>query len=134
MRQVPSSIALACLILVGLPAAPLAQAPAGSAGFDLTRLARLDEVVAESIDAGETPGVVLLVGRGDTIVWRKAYGNRATAPRREAMTLDTLFDVANGGIGFGEVSPDAPNRDELIATLEEVSDKIASGDITPARE
>jgi basic membrane protein A len=47
---------------------------------------------------------------------------------------DTLFDVANGGIGFGEVSPDAPNRDELIATLEDVSDKIASGDITPARE
>ena len=47
---------------------------------------------------------------------------------------DTLFDVANGGIGFGEVSPDAPNRDELIATLEEVSDKIASGDITPARQ
>ena len=47
---------------------------------------------------------------------------------------DTLFDVANGGIGFGEVSPDAPNRDELIATLEEVSDKIASGDISPARE
>jgi basic membrane protein A len=47
---------------------------------------------------------------------------------------DTLFDVANGGIGFGEVSPDAPNRDELIATLEDVSDKIASGDITPSRE
>jgi CubicO group peptidase (beta-lactamase class C family) len=38
---------------------------------------------------------VLVVGRGDTIVWRKAYGNRATAPRREAMTLDTMFDVAS---------------------------------------
>jgi basic membrane protein A len=47
---------------------------------------------------------------------------------------DTLFDVENGGIGFGEVSPKAPHRAELIATLESVSAQIASGDITPPRE
>jgi basic membrane protein A len=46
---------------------------------------------------------------------------------------DTLFDVANGGIGFGEVSPDAPNRDELVSMLEDVSEKIAGGEITPPR-
>ncbi len=41
------------------------------------------------------PGAVLIVGRDDAIVWRKAYGNRATAPVREAMTVDTIFDVAS---------------------------------------
>jgi basic membrane protein A len=47
---------------------------------------------------------------------------------------DTLFNVENGGIGFGEVSPDAPDRDALISTLEDVSAQIADGEITPPRE
>jgi basic membrane protein A len=46
---------------------------------------------------------------------------------------DTLFDVANGGIGYGEVSADVPNREELVATLEDVSRQIADGDVTPPR-
>jgi basic membrane protein A len=47
---------------------------------------------------------------------------------------DTLFDVENGGIGFGEVSPDAPDREQLIAQLEDVAEQIAAGQITPPRE
>jgi basic membrane protein A len=46
---------------------------------------------------------------------------------------DTLFDVANGGIGYGEVSADVPNREELVATLEDVSRQIADGEVTPPR-
>jgi basic membrane protein A and related proteins len=42
---------------------------------------------------------------------------------------DTLYDVANGGVGYGKVSPDAPDRDALISTLDDVSKQIASGDI-----
>ena len=34
---------------------------------------------------------------------------------------DTLYDVANDGVGYGEVSPDAPDRDALIAELDAVS-------------
>jgi uncharacterized protein YbbC (DUF1343 family)/CubicO group peptidase (beta-lactamase class C family) len=69
--------------------------PTTMAGFDLGRLNRIDTVVSESIANGETPGAVVLVGRGDTIVFRKAYGQRAVSPAPEPMTLDTMFDVAS---------------------------------------
>ncbi len=42
---------------------------------------------------------------------------------------DALYDVANGGVGYGKVSPDAPNRAALIAKLEDVSQQIAGGDV-----
>ncbi|MFI5177385.1 MAG: exo-beta-N-acetylmuramidase NamZ domain-containing protein [Vicinamibacterales bacterium] len=74
------------------------RAPAArpdAAGFDLTRLARIDEVVADAIAAHKLPGAVVVVGRGDAIVWRKAYGSRALVPAVEPMTLDTIFDMAS---------------------------------------
>jgi basic membrane protein A len=43
----------------------------------------------------------------------------------------TLFDVSTGGVGFGEVSADAPDRDALIQKLEDVSGQISDGEITP---
>jgi uncharacterized protein YbbC (DUF1343 family)/CubicO group peptidase (beta-lactamase class C family) len=67
------------------------QAP----GFDLTRLSRLDTVIADAIAEKKLPGVVVVVGRGDTVVLRKAYGSRALQPAREPMTLDTIFDLAS---------------------------------------
>ena len=41
------------------------------------------------------PGAVVLVGRGDTVVYRRAFGQRAVAPAAEAMTEDTIFDLAS---------------------------------------
>jgi basic membrane protein A len=46
---------------------------------------------------------------------------------------DTLYDVSNDGVGYGEVSPDAPDRDALIEKLDDVSKQIASGDIKMPR-
>jgi len=37
--------------------------------------------------------------------------------------------VSNGGVGYGKVSPDAPDRAALIAKLDDASDEIASGDV-----
>ncbi len=42
---------------------------------------------------------------------------------------DSLYDVANDGVGYGKVSPDVPDRDALIAKLDDVSKQIASGDV-----
>jgi basic membrane protein A len=42
---------------------------------------------------------------------------------------DTLYDVANGGVGYGKVSPDAPDREALISKLDDVSKQIADGDV-----
>ena len=36
-----------------------------------------------------------MVGHKGRVVFQKAYGNRALVPRREPMTLDTIFDVAS---------------------------------------
>ena len=47
---------------------------------------------------------------------------------------DTLYNVANEGVGYGEVSADAPDRDALIEELDAVSEQIAAGDIEIPRE
>ena len=41
---------------------------------------------------------------------------------------NTVFDVASGGVGLGEVSPDVPA--DLASQVSDVQDKIASGEIT----
>jgi len=59
------------------------------------RLAKLDEAVRASIERKETPGAVVLVARKGRIVYRKAFGDRAIEPKREPMTIDTIFDLAS---------------------------------------
>ncbi|HMA16998.1 MAG TPA: serine hydrolase, partial [Thermoanaerobaculia bacterium] len=72
-----------------------ALAPPAVAGFSAARLDRIDGVVVEAISHGDLPGAVVLVGRGERVVFRKAWGNRAVLPAREPMTADTVFDVAS---------------------------------------
>src|SRR5882672_10133015 len=74
------------------------QLPSGSpatVGLSGERLARMDQIILASIEKKELPGAVVLVARHGRIAWRKAYGSRAVEPRREAMTLDTIFDLAS---------------------------------------
>ena len=55
----------------------------------------LDSIVLDAIHDREIPGAVLLVGHNGQVVYRKAFGNRALEPRREPMTVDTIFDIAS---------------------------------------
>ena len=41
-----------------------------------TRLAQMDQVIAESIAKHELPGAVVVVARKGRVVWSKAYGSR----------------------------------------------------------
>lgn len=59
------------------------------------RLARIDAAVSDAIARKETPGAVVLAARRGRVVWKKAYGERAVEPQREAMTTDTIFDAAS---------------------------------------
>jgi uncharacterized protein YbbC (DUF1343 family)/CubicO group peptidase (beta-lactamase class C family) len=43
----------------------------------------------------ELPGAVVLIGRGDAIVYHRAFGQRAVLPSPEPMTEDTIFDLAS---------------------------------------
>ncbi|MCC2668520.1 MAG: hypothetical protein K0Q72_991 [Armatimonadetes bacterium] len=56
---------------------------------------RLDRVAQETVDAGDVPGVVFVVGHRNKIVYRKAFGSRTVKPERTAMTPDTVFDLAS---------------------------------------
>jgi uncharacterized protein YbbC (DUF1343 family)/CubicO group peptidase (beta-lactamase class C family) len=59
------------------------------------QLSELDSVMQAAIEKDEIPGGVILVSHEGRIVWRKAYGSRAIVPTREAMTVDTIFDLAS---------------------------------------
>ena len=54
-----------------------------------------DEAIEQAIHEGNIPGAVLVVGHNGSVIYRKAYGSRALEPRREGMSLDTIFDVAS---------------------------------------
>jgi uncharacterized protein YbbC (DUF1343 family)/CubicO group peptidase (beta-lactamase class C family) len=72
-----------CLAPAALGAATFAGGPA------------LDAVIEKAIVAGEIPGAVVVIGHNGAIVYEKAYGSRAIVPQSEAMTFDTIFDVAS---------------------------------------
>lgn len=58
-------------------------------------LAVLDSIVQEAIHDGQIPGAVVLVWHNGQVIYNKAFGNRALEPRRESLTLDTVFDLAS---------------------------------------
>ncbi|MBM3990189.1 MAG: DUF1343 domain-containing protein [Planctomycetes bacterium] len=77
-RSAASALALALLALA---------APA--------QLAReLDLALARALATGAVPGAVVAVGRGDEVLFERAFGARALEPREEA-TVDTLYDLAS---------------------------------------
>src|SRR5579859_7979770 len=59
------------------------------------RLGNVDSIIQQAIADKNIPGAVLVVGHDGKVIYRKAYGERALDPRREVMTLDTVFDLAS---------------------------------------
>ena len=55
----------------------------------------IDEAAVDAVGSGEVPGIVVVVGRGDDIVYRRAWGMRRVVPEPVAMTEDTIFDIAS---------------------------------------
>lgn len=73
----------------------LALLAAGAFAQEFSGSAKLDAAVNGAVASGLIPGAVLVVGQGDKILHRKAYGARALVPAREPMTVDTIFDAAS---------------------------------------
>ncbi|MFL6307420.1 MAG: serine hydrolase domain-containing protein, partial [Candidatus Sulfotelmatobacter sp.] len=59
------------------------------------RLGAVDAIIQQAIADHNIPGAVLVVGHDGKVIYRKAYGERSLEPRREAMTVDTIFDMAS---------------------------------------
>jgi uncharacterized protein YbbC (DUF1343 family)/CubicO group peptidase (beta-lactamase class C family) len=82
-------------LVVALLAASVSGQERPSQPVDRLGFAQIDGLVADAISDHRTPGAVVLVGRGDEVVFEKAYGRRALVPAPEPMTLDTIFDLAS---------------------------------------
>lgn len=63
--------------------------------LDAQAMDRADRLIDDAIARGDVPGAVLLVGRADGVLYRKAFGNRAVEPKKESMKVDTIFDMAS---------------------------------------
>ena len=84
------------LLLVAQPiVAQLPHAKPESLSVSASHLASMDSVINDEIAKGRLPGAVVFVGRKGHLIWEKVYGSRAIDPSREAMTPDTIFDVAS---------------------------------------
>jgi uncharacterized protein YbbC (DUF1343 family)/CubicO group peptidase (beta-lactamase class C family) len=76
-------------------ARPKRKNKAPEAAKETANFAPIDLLVQEQINDQTITGAVLVVGHGGKIVHQKAFGLRATTPRSEHMTVDTVFDLAS---------------------------------------
>ncbi len=65
------------------------------------RFDALDDIVRDAVAAGDVPGAVVLVGRGDRTLYLRAFGSRTLVPNPVPMTTDTIFDIASLTKPFG---------------------------------
>ncbi len=83
-------ITAAALCLIPLLAAAAADTSSPSA---LSR--SIGVLVDTEINEGRIPGAVVLVGDREGVIYEGAFGNRSLRPRREPMTMETIFDIAS---------------------------------------
>jgi uncharacterized protein YbbC (DUF1343 family)/CubicO group peptidase (beta-lactamase class C family) len=77
------------------PAHAAKKKKAAAAATESANFSAVDQLVQEQISDRAITGAVLLVGHGGRIAHQKAFGLRATTPRSEPATLDTIFDLAS---------------------------------------
>jgi len=104
------------LFVLALLVVPTSAAKAAKAG-SYARLAVIDTIIKQAIDSGQIPGAVVLVGHRGRVVYRKAFGYRALEPRRERMTVDTIFDLAS--------------LTKVVATTTAVMQLVERGEVRP---
>lgn len=63
-------------------------------GLSSDTLAKIDQLAADAIKSGATPGCVVLVAKAGQIVYHKAFGYHTYA-RKEPVTLGDMYDVAS---------------------------------------
>src|SRR5580698_5553055 len=96
---------LACVVRVPAVAVPpsvpgpsptdASQVDSSDAGPSSGLESSIDEAVEEAIRDQKVPGAVVIIGRADGVLFRRAYGFRQLQPDRVPMTVDTLFDLAS---------------------------------------
>lgn len=96
----------------------------------------LADLIESRIAEGLLPGAVVAVGRAHGVAFHRAFGRRALVPRRERMSLTTIFDLASLTkvmattasvillVADGSVALDAPVATYLPSFAERGKEKI----------
>ena len=94
----------------------------------------LDSVVQQGIDHKEYPGAVLMIGKGDDVLYQKAYGRYTFEPDAKPMTMDTLFDMASVSKVVGTASTAMALVEEGRLNLNDLVSKYIDGFSTGGME
>lgn len=104
-RQIPmrGKRPFVCWILIAailslLPAASFAKLPRAKpekVGMSSHHLRHIKEAMDEAIQNKKAPGGVVIVLRNGYIVYRSAFGLKALEPEPEAISIDTMYDMAS---------------------------------------
>lgn len=86
------ALALCALLPLFAQAAQAAPQEGNAQGSDFKDI---DAIMEGAVARGDMPGGVVVIGHNGSVVYRKAFGMRSLEPTREAMTVDTIFDLAS---------------------------------------
>jgi CubicO group peptidase (beta-lactamase class C family) len=86
------AFAVALLIATALGAAPLPEAKPEDVGMSSERLARLTAVFTKAVEAGDMPGVVLMIARNGKLVYQKSIGMQDQS-KSTPMAMDSIFRI-----------------------------------------
>lgn len=59
------------------------------------QIVSISKIIKKTIRSGKIPGAVVLIGKQDMVLYRRAFGHRAIKPKKLPMTIDTIFDLAS---------------------------------------
>jgi CubicO group peptidase (beta-lactamase class C family) len=85
-------VAVSALLAAAVRAAPLPETSPDQVGMSAERLARITTTFKKAIDAGDMPGVVIMVARDGKLVYQQALGMQDQA-RGTPMALDSIFRI-----------------------------------------
>lgn len=100
-RILLAAFAAAALSCAGPQHPGLPHAAPESMGMSSTHLSLIDSAANASVALGEIPGAVIGIVRHGNIVYEKAFGYKSLVPAKEALTTETLFDLASLSKCFG---------------------------------
>ncbi len=90
-------IGLICVVICLFSCGPQSRdrAKPEEVGLTSRHLRQLDVIVEEAVARKDFPGAVLLVGRKEKVVYRKAFGKSQLVPQRQPMEESMIFDLAS---------------------------------------
>ncbi len=79
----------------GIEAAESVQTIWRQAGMNPKHMVYIDSAVVKAMQQEMIPGAVILIGRRNLVVYRKAFGYSQLAPEKKPMQVNMMFDMAS---------------------------------------